>query len=37
MKTAFPLAGLEVIEKHLQEYQVNVFAERRNNFVREGY
>lgn len=34
-KTAFPIADIETIEKHLQDYQVNVFAERRSNFNRD--
>ena len=34
-KTAFPLVGVEIVEKQLQEYQINMFAERRNNLHYE--
>ncbi|MCF7618583.1 hypothetical protein [Bacillus sonorensis] len=30
-KTAFPLVPVETVEKQLQEYQIMMFAERRNN------
>ena len=31
-KTPFPLVGAEIVEEYLQEYQVNMFAERRSNW-----
>ncbi|APH36078.1 hypothetical protein J5M77_04105 [Bacillus amyloliquefaciens] len=36
-KTAFPLASVEIIENQLQEYQTNMFQDRRSNRVtKEG-
>lgn len=36
-KTAFPLASMETIRNQLQEYQTNMFADRRiNRITKEG-